>query len=209
MNRLLEILGPEAVKILTAEIHRYLGRITPLLWYIYALIFLGLIACEIWIVRRTGKRLPDAVIEVLTNWYFLTVIMITFGTRMPDPRISYDLRPLGSYYRAINSGSFQDVFEIMCNILLFVPFGILVPLWTGKTRDTRIGFFGVLRYGFCFSFAVEAVQFVIKMGSFETDDLINNTAGALIGYCIYFIFWGIFDLCSKLLNGKTTERSNF
>lgn len=39
--------------------------------------------------------------------------------------------------------------------------------------------------GFLFSLFVESVQLVSKVGSFDVDDMILNTAGAAIGYMMY------------------------
>lgn len=67
------------------------------------------------------------------------------------------------------------------NILIFTPFGFLVPIMSRRLR----GFFRVILLGFELSLAVECVQLVTKTGSFDVDDLLLNTIGALIGYLFY------------------------
>lgn len=67
------------------------------------------------------------------------------------------------------------------NILIFTPFGFLLPIMRRKLR----GFFRVILLGFELSLAVECVQLVTKTGSFDVDDLLLNTIGAMIGYLIY------------------------
>jgi len=66
--------------------------------------------------------------------------------------------------------------EVGVNVLLFVPFGIylalLVPHWR-RPQSTAV--FAVSSLGF------ELTQFVLAVGSFDTTDLIANTAGGLIG----------------------------
>lgn len=67
------------------------------------------------------------------------------------------------------------------NILIFTPFGFLIPIMNRKLR----GFFRVILLGFELSLAVECVQLVTKTGSFDVDDLLLNTIGAFIGYLFY------------------------
>jgi glycopeptide antibiotics resistance protein len=71
--------------------------------------------------------------------------------------------------------------NIIGNIIAFVPFGMLVPRLSGRMKHWYL----VTLLGLEFSFAVEVVQLVLKLGCFDVDDLILNTAGGLIGYLIY------------------------
>lgn len=67
------------------------------------------------------------------------------------------------------------------NIMIFMPFGFLLPIMSRKLR----GFFRVTFLGFELSLAVEAVQLVSKTGSCDVDDMILNTIGAMFGFLIY------------------------
>jgi glycopeptide antibiotics resistance protein len=70
--------------------------------------------------------------------------------------------------------------EMLINIALFVPFGLFVgalaPSWVWWKA-------GVAALGG--SIVLESVQHIISTGSFDTTDLITNTAGALIGWMIF------------------------
>ena len=67
------------------------------------------------------------------------------------------------------------------NILIFMPFGFLLPTMNRKLR----GFFRVILRGFELSLGVECVQLITKTGSFDVDDLILNTVGCVFGILIY------------------------
>ncbi len=69
------------------------------------------------------------------------------------------------------------------NILLFVPFGFLLPLYSEHFR--RI--YKVVLIGLFTTVIIETLQCVTKIGIFEIDDIFNNTMGVLIGCC----FWKI------------------
>lgn len=72
---------------------------------------------------------------------------------------------------------------LLMNVLLFLPFGISFPyLLRGKNRafKTAAAALGI-------SFLAEVLQYVFAIGVTEADDLICNTAGALLGSIGYYI----------------------
>ena len=71
------------------------------------------------------------------------------------------------------------------NILIFAPFGFLIPM-SSKNKVTR-NFFVVTLLAIMFSGAIEVVQIITKVGAFDIDDIILNTAGAILGYIVYAI----------------------
>ena len=76
---------------------------------------------------------------------------------------------------------FQWFLQIALNVVLFIPFGFMLPIINQHNQS----FFTTLFYGFLFSFAIEVMQYITGRGLADIDDLINNTLGAVIGYLIY------------------------
>lgn len=82
---------------------------------------------------------------------------------------------------------FQDYFQpnktgyldSYINIALFVPFGLVVGL-LGKRNKVVIA----IIVGFLCSLIIESSQLIWKKGTFDINDLFNNTIGALIGVLI-------------------------
>ena len=73
-----------------------------------------------------------------------------------------------------------NVRQYILNIFLFVPFGFLLPLsWprTGKLRYALLA-------GLSFSLLIELSQLCNQRAT-DVDDLLMNTAGALLGYLLY------------------------
>jgi len=70
--------------------------------------------------------------------------------------------------------------EILINLVLFVPFGLflgaLASNWSWWSA-------GVAALGA--SLVLETVQHLISTGTFDTTDLVVNTAGALLGWMIF------------------------
>lgn len=83
------------------------------------------------------------------------------------------------------------------NWLLFVPFGILVPMiWKNFRSFFRTGILG-----FFASILIEIVQLITKRGFLETDDIILNSIGALSGYLIFAYFYeGFLGIRLKILS---------
>ena len=69
------------------------------------------------------------------------------------------------------------------NILIFTPFGFLLPTMSMKLRS----FFRVTLLGMELSLIVECVQLVTKTGSCDIDDLLLNTIGGMLGYAAYAV----------------------
>lgn len=78
------------------------------------------------------------------------------------------------------SGFLHTMINIVGNIIIFVPFGILVAEIFPKTRK----FFNIFLISVCTSFFVEFIQFFIGR-SVDIDDLMLNVCGSMIGYFIW------------------------
>lgn len=78
------------------------------------------------------------------------------------------------------SGFLHTMINIFGNIIIFVPFGILLAEIFPKTRNIL----KMLGITFATSFFVEFIQFFIGR-SVDIDDLILNLLGSVIGYFIW------------------------
>lgn len=83
---------------------------------------------------------------------------------------------------------------IALNTLVFIPWGVLLPVLYKPFRKFR----WILAAGFGLSLAIEVTQLIGKMGIFETDDLIFNTLGTILGFLLY-------KLCVILFQSKTSK----
>lgn len=177
----------------------YIGRI-DIGWWSFSLAVLAIMN-SIWLHRVSQGKLQKKrmIIYILAVAYILSVIVITFGTRLPDPHIQYQLVPLFSYKLALQ-GDENEQFQILCNILLFLPFGIVCPSLNFIKGKESI--FGLLKYAFIFTFGIEFLQLITRIGCFEIDDMINNVLGAVIGYLLFSLCKGIYRVCLKMFSGK-------
>ena len=76
-------------------------------------------------------------------------------------------------------GSKLFMFNVIGNILVFVPFGYFVSGYVKASKFSHIFFISVIT-----SLTVELVQLQIGR-SFDIDDIILNVAGSIIGFLLY------------------------
>ena len=100
-----------------------------------------------------------------------------------DPLFSGSFNPVPTIFKYLSgeyTGGSWILFMYIGNALLFLPFGLLLP------AVQPAGLLKVLRFALAASLAMELFQPIVGR-SFDTDDLITNILGTLIGYSLYFI----------------------
>ena len=95
------------------------------------------------------------------------------------------------FARRPSAGAFLNLFG---NVIGFMPLGFFLPVMSRSFRSFRCA----CAAGFILSCVVELIQFVTHSGCCDVDDVLLNTAGAMIGY-------GLFLLCDALRR-KVHER---
>ena len=107
-----------------------------------------------------------------------------YGRTEPSEGYRYNLVLFKEIMRFIEYREELGVFAVFANlfgnILIFVPYGFFISM-----ASTSRGFFQTLFYSFALSLGVEIFQLFARVGSFDVDDMILNTAGAAIGYMMY------------------------
>lgn len=82
-------------------------------------------------------------------------------------------------------GSKLFIYNVIGNVLVFVPFGYFVSSYIKASRVSHILFISVIT-----SLTVELVQLQIGR-SFDIDDIILNVAGSIIGFLIFIALTAI------------------
>lgn len=142
----------------------------------------GFVAVSVFLIRRERKHAGW-----LAVLYAVVCVYVLFVMRDPGKAAKVNLEPFRVLQRAIQIGdgihvrSWGQLRIILLNILLFVPFGYLLPvLWKKADRWWK-----TMLLGFALSLTVELLQLVTRLGMFDVDDLINNTIGAGVGYLLF------------------------
>lgn len=151
-----------------------------------------LISLLLCVIQKHGQALQrQFAFRVIFLFYFFLVLDITVLRRVHNTIDDVSMIPFVNYYAMIMGGwnglGRYIARALLGNVILFMPLGqILADTLRCKHKALYIGMIAF----FC-SLAIEYIQHYYAMGTFEVDDLIHNTWGAVIGWCLYDIicYW--------------------
>ncbi|MFV0341427.1 MAG: VanZ family protein [Anaerocolumna sp.] len=108
--------------------------------------------------------------------YCFMIICLTLLTREPGSRFEVRLQIFRIFI-----GQIGDRIYAIENVLMFVPYGIMLPFISSKFDSVKV----IIFIGFISSLTIEVTQYMTKRGFTELDDILNNVIGMMIGYlCI-------------------------
>ena len=178
-------------------------RYRTIFFILLVLVPLVLVVYEDRIFRqKTGRRFKWGMLFC----YFLVILNYTiFGREGASKGVI--LTPFWTY---AHLRDFQYRWEIIMNVMLFVPLGFLYSYAAHRNQG-----WGIL-LGLLLSVAIEYCQYCWALGLCETDDAIHNTLGTAIGCGYWRLLVGINNrfgsairsatekICSKLLRKRNS-----
>lgn len=147
-------------------------------------LLLTIIVISIIIAFTIKKKLTplQAFAGVIIFLYLTQVFATTVFTRDYTEQ-RFALTPFWSWRLAMQGDTGLKE-EIILNFLMLIPVGIFLPILFSKRFKLRYG----ILLGIFISITIETCQFIWKCGLVETDDLIGNTCGCVIG-CIATVIY--------------------
>ncbi len=136
------------------------------------------------------QKIYKITVWVLFALYALLVLYITLLSRSVQAEVSYEFIPFRAYRDWFRGSRTMGVL-IIENILVFTPFGFLLSAGIYK-RETVKAVSLLLKtalYSCLFSCGIELTQLFLRLGYCELDDVINNTAGAVLGSLLYIVIY--------------------
>ena len=88
----------------------------------------------------------------------------------------YEMIPFRSYYEAITKKQYILMLQCLLNVILFIPFGLLLNAILNPKSMARI-----VTFAFLLSSVIEILQAFAHRGLCEMDDIIHNTVGSWLG----------------------------
>lgn len=142
-------------------------------WGIYFLVAAAVfLFCQHFMQHAPARK------AILIN-YMIFVLLITLLTRTQKAHPTAAWQPFWSWQRVIVSHNQRLAEEILLNLLMLLPVGILFASIYRRMPLRRAFYIGAL-----FSSAIEISQLVLRLGLFEWDDIIHNTLGCVLGAAI-------------------------
>lgn len=114
--------------------------------------------------------------------YAIVVAKLSFLSREPGSRQGIDLRIMGTWGDDAVAHAY-----VLENVLMFIPFGILLPLLHKRTQKV----WTCLLMALLSSMLIELSQLATQRGFCQLDDVITNTIGAYIGWIVFALFRNI------------------
>lgn len=130
------------------------------------------------LVKKKSIVLSQAIAGDVLFVFTMIVLASTVFTRTPNGMHNYELIPFWSWLEAA-SGNLEYLKEIVLNMILFLPVGLLLPFVFHKKILIRYA----ALLGASGSAIIECSQLIFCRGLFEWDDMIGNSIGTMIG-CI-------------------------
>ncbi len=142
-----------------------------------------------------NQKLCKIILSVIFAVYCLALIYILF-LRSGHRHLSY-VNHLKTSFNLIPFNSIADYFSrfanhqinfvtfisnMLGNLLLFFPMGVLLPNFTPKVRGGKF-----IALGVGMIVAVELVQYFSALGALDIDDVILNSVGLVLGYFTFIL----------------------
>ena len=140
------------------------------------------------------KRFVRIIAWLLFILYMFMIVYVMFlseelgrGIRTRHIRYNLDIgTEIKRFWNYREKLGFRASFvNLVGNVVTFMPFGFILPMLTKKKIFKNI--FTVTILAAIFSFVIEIVQLNYRIGVFDVDDIILNTAGSFIGCLLYHI----------------------
>lgn len=95
---------------------------------------------------------------------------------------------INGYVRNMIAGErlFEAVINLVGNVVMFVPIGLLLPLAVKRLSSFR----SFIICSLCIPLVIESIQLVFMVGCFDVDDIVLNVIGQIIGYGLYILIRG-------------------
>ena len=161
---------------------------------------LELLFAALWLLCRIAvwirQRCVDWKREALLLLMYVNLAVIIRFTCFPMARVNGRVQPLvfdasKAFPFRINAIPFVNLSDysnkrslllnVIGNTAMFIPSGIILPILY-KRLDS---FWKVVCTGALMSLCMEILQLPFSVRASDVDDLILNTVGVIIGYCIY------------------------
>ncbi len=159
------------------------------LWIVGIIIIIGyliVVANKLFALNHpSNRRITNCILMLVLSLYGICFSYLCFFYRSPMNEAHFQIIPFWSYREAFENGGIVRLGvarSIFLNVLITIPLGYILPaVYRFLNHRYRLTILTIL----VLSLLTELIQLFSKTGLCETDDLINNTIGGLIGLIAY------------------------
>lgn len=143
----------------------------------------GLVALGISGMKRSGQRVNRVMVALLA----VSLIAIGYMTLFSRDGNNSTKILFGLYKikKAITTGSLEPLGHVFLNFVLFLPYGFFLAACCPGRSDKWLY---LLTSGFILTLSVESIQYVLRIGECDLEDVLSNVLGTMGGWAAYKLF---------------------
>lgn len=166
------------LKQLTNYLHPVvLGVVLICLW--------ALLSFFVFLFRHETISISYNIFHLLLIIYTFLLLVLLFFRPGNQSYGTYNLMPFStiSFFLSGKVSLLIAFYNLTANIVLFIPFGILLMVRRKKTTKLALIYLPFMTISF-----IEVLQFITVRGNLDIDDLILNLCGVSLGYLVFPVF---------------------
>lgn len=168
-----------AVRSWIFQVLRRIYTIYPIirLGWLFLIGFVGWTLLAAIIIRAGRAKLWSKCNWIFCVLFVLLLFYVTVASRTGTSQQEVIIQPFYSFFlaRTVNREYYRSM---LMNVFLFFPLGLMLPFALSERRNPVLL---SLLIGLLMSVLIEILQYAFSLGRAETDDVIMNTLGVLIG----------------------------
>lgn len=161
--------------------------------FVVSFLILSILIVLVFLLRMDRNITRISVFSMLLIEYVFLMFCSTVFCRDSHPeKTRIELMPFWNYHDVLNAKNPNYYWEVILNVFLYVPIGFLVGCfipsksisreYLKETAGGQYLFVFVISAGL--SVVTEVLQLVLHRVLCETDDVIHNTIGAVLGFSV-------------------------
>lgn len=173
----------------------------PLKWIILQLIISSVLFIILVLGSRKSTRASRmrAIVHWMLSSYVILILIFTVFSRTRVGYQTHETELFASYKKYILYHDEDILWESLYNIIMFIPIGLL-SCYLHKFKRSMI-------LGLILSSLIETVQYSFHIGTFEVDDIFNNTLGIFFGCILMMAIKGMLRICAYVIKRLRVQRN--
>lgn len=141
----------------------------------------AVLGLAVYFFAKKISRKERVLLALLVSYLFLAFSCAVFS-RKASSEMQFNYTPFWTIRTIMTGGKAKAWLkkELLFNTIMLIPVGLLLPAVLKKQRFRKTMIIGI-----GISIIIEITQLLTRRGFSETDDIITNTIGTLIGFGIY------------------------
>lgn len=157
-------------------------------------LFVISVFCAVYKFLYQSKKYNNVLTAVALCLCALAALYPSVFVRIGSDTREILLEPFRSLKIYFNTGYEEWIRVCVMNVAMFYPLGCAFSCFNDKIKIKPWVF---ILAAFVFSLIIEVLQYVFSLGVSETDDVINNTLGAALGYFVTYLFYKLVEKSAK------------